>query len=41
MGCLEIQDYSHIINCPKLNNKGKQINIEDILNGSLQIKLEF
>jgi hypothetical protein len=39
MGCLEIQDNSHIINCPKLNNKGEQIDIEDILNGSLPMKV--
>ena len=39
MGCLEIQDNSHIINCPKLNNEGQQIDIEDILNGSLPMKV--
>ena len=39
MGCLEIQDNSHIMNCPKLNNEGQQIDIEDILNGSLPMKV--
>ena len=40
MGCQEIQDNSHFINCPKLNNVGQQIEIEDILNGSLPMKIE-
>ena len=39
MGCLEIQDNSPIINCPKLNNKIEQTDIEDILDGSLRMKL--
>ena len=40
MGCQEIQYNSHIVNCPKLGNLNQQINLEDILNGSLPMKIE-
>ena len=37
MGCPEIQENSHILECPKLNESGQELNIEDILNGSIPI----
>ena len=40
MGCPEIQENSHILESPKLNESGQKLNIEDILNGSIPMKLK-
>ena len=40
MGCSEIQENSHILVCPKLNESEQELNIEDILNGSLPMKVK-
>ena len=37
MGCPEIQENFHILECPKLNESGQELNFEDILNGSIPI----
>ena len=40
MGCSQLQENEHILNCPLLNEHEDQMNIEDIRNGSLNRKIE-
>ena len=41
MGCSQLQENEHILNCPLLNKHEDQITIEDIRNGSLNRKFLF
>ena len=40
MGCSQIQENLHILNCPKLNEPEDTLNIEEIRNDPLHTKIE-